>query len=158
MVGGGQPQRRPVWWGKGEAERGGRAQVRWYLVGFGAELRPLARHSLEAGLDAGDWAARVARFTLQEIEASVLLQDGLWGSASVTRHVFLCKGGKKKTSISMTLFHKHTRDHQGSHRNELTPGLFTYVHSTMLKQGVSATLKKQTHSFLSNPLVWVFTV
>lgn len=64
------------------------------LVGFGAELRPLARHSLEAGLDAGDGAAGVARFTLQEIEASVLLQDGLWGAAGVTRHVFLCRGEK----------------------------------------------------------------
>lgn len=37
------------------------------LVGFGAELCPLARHSLEAGLDAGDRAAGVARLTLQEI-------------------------------------------------------------------------------------------
>lgn len=34
----------------------------------------------------------MARFTLQEIEASVLLQDGFWGAAGVTRHVFLCRG------------------------------------------------------------------
>lgn len=36
----------------------------------------------------------MARFTLQEIEASVLLQDGLWGAAGVTCHVFLCGGEK----------------------------------------------------------------
>lgn len=59
------------------------------LVGFSAELCPLARHSLEASLDAGNRAAGVARFTLQEIEASVLLQDGLWGTAGVTRNIFL---------------------------------------------------------------------
>ena len=79
----------------GGTERGAGAQLRWSLVGFGAELRPLARHSLETGLDAGDGASGVARFTLQEIEASVLLQDGLWGAAGVTRHVFLC-GGKDR--------------------------------------------------------------
>lgn len=33
----------------------------------------------------------MARFTLQEIEASVLLQDGLGGAAGVTGHVFFCR-------------------------------------------------------------------
>lgn len=78
------------WW----AETGGAAHSPRSLVGFGAELCSLARHSLEAGLDAGDRAAGVARFTLQEIEASVLLQDGLWGAAGVTSHVFFCRGDK----------------------------------------------------------------
>lgn len=76
------------WW----AEGGGAARSPSSLVGFGAELCSLARHSLEAGLDAGNRAAGVARFTLQEIEASVLLQDGLWGAAGVTSHVFFCRG------------------------------------------------------------------
>ena len=39
----------------------------------------------------------MARFTLQEIEASVLLQDGFWGAAGVTRHVFLCRGERTVT-------------------------------------------------------------
>lgn len=43
----------------------------------------------------------MARFTLQEIEASVLLQDGLWGAAGVTRHVFLCGGGKTVISTAV---------------------------------------------------------
>lgn len=77
-----------------EAERGSRAQFPRILVGFGAELCSLARHSLEAGLDAGDRTAGVARFTLQEIQASVLLQDGLWGATSVARDIFLCRGEK----------------------------------------------------------------
>lgn len=76
------------WW----AKRRGAAQPSRSLVGFGAELCSLACHSLEAGLDAGDRAAGVARFTLQEIKASVLLQDGLRGAAGVTSHVFFCKG------------------------------------------------------------------
>lgn len=82
------------------------------LVGFGAELRPLARHSLETSLDAGDRAARVARLTLQEIEASVFLQDGLRRAAGMTCHVFLCRG--EKTVISSA---KHTGVHCISHFN-----------------------------------------
>lgn len=77
-----------------------------FLVGLGAELGPLARHSLEAGLDAGDRAAGVACLTLQEIEASVFLQDGLRGAAGVTRHVFLCRGEKTVISIA-----EHIGDH-----------------------------------------------
>lgn len=76
------------WW----AERRGAPQFPRSLVGFGAKLCSLACHSLETSLDAGDWAAGVARFTLQEIEASVLLQDGLWGAAGVTSHIFFCRG------------------------------------------------------------------
>lgn len=88
--------------GKGRPrEEGGEPSFGGLLVGFGAELRPLARHSLETGLDAGDGAAGVARFTLQEIEASVLLQDGLWGAAGVTRHIFLCGGEKTLISTSV---------------------------------------------------------
>lgn len=82
------PQSYWGWW----AERRGVAQFPRSLVGFGAKLCSLACHSLETGLDAGDRAAGVARFTLQEIEASVLLQDGLWGAAGVTSHVFFCRG------------------------------------------------------------------
>ncbi len=88
--------------GKRKAKKGGGAQCRWSLVGFGAKLRPLARHSLEASLDAGDGAAGVARFTLKEIKASVLLQDGLWGAASVTRNVFLCRDEKTVTTAANT--------------------------------------------------------
>lgn len=82
-----------MWW----AERGGAAQSPRSSVGFGAELCSLARNSLETSLDAGDGAAGVARFTLQEIEASVLLQDGLWGAAGVTSHVFFCRGDNTGT-------------------------------------------------------------
>lgn len=89
--------------GKGRGPRGeGQPSFGGLLVGFGAELRPLSRHSLETGLDAGDGAAGVARLALQEIEASVLLQDGLWGAAGVTRHVFLCRG--EETVISAVEF------------------------------------------------------
>lgn len=87
--------------GNGRPREEGEPSFGVFLVGFGAELRPLARHSLEASLDAGDRAAGVARFTLQEIEASVLLEDGLWGAASVTRHIFLCRDEKMVIS---TLF------------------------------------------------------
>lgn len=59
------------------------------LVGFGAQLCPLARHGLEAGLDAGDGAARVTRLTLQEVQARVLLQDSVWRTTRVAGHVFL---------------------------------------------------------------------
>lgn len=84
---------------KGNAERRGRARwSRWSLIGLGAELRSLSRHGLETSLDAGDGAAGVARFTLQEIQAGVLLQDGLRGAASVTRHVFLCQGERAPVS------------------------------------------------------------
>lgn len=69
----------------------GVARLQRSLGGFGPELCPLARHSLETGLDAGDGAAGVARLTLQEIEASVFLQDGFWRAAGVTRHILLCK-------------------------------------------------------------------
>lgn len=86
-----------MWW----AERGGAAQSPRSSVGFGAELCSLARHSLETSLDAGDRAAGVARFTLQEIEASVLLQDGLWGAAGVTSHVFFCRGDNTGTVAFM---------------------------------------------------------
>jgi len=79
----------------------GGAPFRWSLVGFSSQLRPLARHSLEAGLDAGDGAAGVARFTLQEIEASVFLQDGLWGAAGVTRHIFLCGIKERVMSVAV---------------------------------------------------------
>lgn len=79
-------------------ERGRARWSKWSLIGLGAELRSLARHSLETGLDAGDGTAGVARFTLQEIQASVLLQDGLGGAASVTRHIFLCEG--ERTLVS----------------------------------------------------------
>lgn len=43
----------------------------------------------------------MARFTLQEIETSVLLQDGLWRAAGVTRHVFLCRGEKRVISTGV---------------------------------------------------------
>lgn len=92
-----------------------RARCERSLIGFGAELRSLARHSLEAGLDAGDGAAGVARFTLQEIQASVLLQDGLWGAASVTRHVFLCGG--ERTFVS-TEVHRGTLQTHHTERNQ----------------------------------------
>lgn len=58
----------------------------------------LARHGLETSLDAGDGTAGVARFTLQEIQAGVLLQDRLRGAASVTRNIFLCEGERAPIS------------------------------------------------------------
>ena len=48
------------------------------LLGAGTDGRPFARDGLEAGLDAGDGAARTARLTLEEVEARVLLQDRVW--------------------------------------------------------------------------------
>lgn len=86
------------WW----AERRGAPQFPRSLVGFGAKLCSLACHSLETSLDAGDWAAGVARFTLQEIEASVLLQDGLWGAAGVTSHIFFCRGTTWLLAVTCT--------------------------------------------------------
>lgn len=59
------------------------------LVGLGTELRPLAGDGLEPSLDAGHRAAGVARLTLEEVEARVLLEDGVWRAAGVTRHIFL---------------------------------------------------------------------
>lgn len=79
-----------------------------FLVGLGAELGSLARHSLEAGLDAGNRAAGVACLTLQEVEASVFLQDGVRGAAGVTRHVFLCRC--EKTVISTAKHRKKSQD------------------------------------------------
>lgn len=61
------------------------------LVGFGTQLRSLARHGLESGLDAGDGASGVTRLTLQEIQTCVLLQDCVRRSTCVARHVLLCK-------------------------------------------------------------------
>lgn len=66
------------------------------LVGFGAELCSLARDCLEACFNASHRAARVTRLTLQEVQPSVFLQDGLWRAACVTGHVFLCKNSKKE--------------------------------------------------------------
>lgn len=75
-----------------QEKRGGGKPIRvGPSVCFGAELRPLARHGLETGLDASDGAARVARLALQEIEAGVFLQDGLGGATCVARHILLCE-------------------------------------------------------------------
>ena len=75
---------RPVTRGRSGSPGGG-------LRGASADCRPLARHRLEAGLDAGDGAAGAALLTLQEVETRVLLQDGIRGATRVTRHVLLCK-------------------------------------------------------------------
>lgn len=60
------------------------------LVGFGTQLRSLARHGLESSLDAGDRAAGVTRLTLQEIQTRVLLQGCLRRPTRVAGHILLC--------------------------------------------------------------------
>lgn len=80
------------------------------LVGFGAELRSLARDGLEACLNAGHRAARVTRLTLQEVQASVLLQDGLWRAARVTGHVFLCRIQTRVKSYQMAVMAKGEKE------------------------------------------------
>ena len=77
------------------------------LGGLGSERGALAGDGLEARLDAGHGAARAARFALQEVEASVALQDRLRRLARVTRHVLL---------------YKHTRDRTRSISNSTTNG------------------------------------
>lgn len=79
-------QRRVREW-RGESER---VEVAW-LVGFGTELRSLARDGLETCFNAGHRASRMTRLALKEVQPSVLLQDGLWRATRVTGHVFLCK-------------------------------------------------------------------
>lgn len=69
------------------------------LVGFSAELCSLARNGLETSFNAGHRAARVTRLTLQEVQPSVLLQDGLWRAACVTGHVFLCKNSRREQYV-----------------------------------------------------------
>lgn len=71
--------------------REGEARVGLALVGFGTELCPLARDSLETSLDAGNGAAGVACLALQEVESCVLLEDGVRGAACMARHILLCE-------------------------------------------------------------------
>lgn len=61
------------------------------LIGFGAELSPLACDCLETCLDAGDGAAGMAGLALQEVESCVLLEDGVRGAACMARHILLCE-------------------------------------------------------------------
>lgn len=65
------------------------------LIGFGAELSPLACDCLETCLDAGDGAAGMAGLALQEVESCVLLEDGVGGATCMARHILLYKGDRK---------------------------------------------------------------
>lgn len=84
-------------------------RVRWVmvegqaLVGFGTQLRSLARHSLESGLDAGNGAAGVTRLALKEIKTRVLLQDCVRRPTRVTCHILLCKS--KTVRINLVFPH-----------------------------------------------------
>lgn len=59
------------------------------LVGFGTQLRSLARYGLETGLDAGDRAAGMTRLALQEVQSCVLLQNRVGRPTRVACHVLL---------------------------------------------------------------------
>ena len=59
------------------------------VVGFGTQLRSFASDGLEACFDAGNGAAGMTCLALQEVQTSVLLQDGLGRTTRVARHILL---------------------------------------------------------------------